>query len=297
MSSLLQSLSDDLANAAETAGRAVVRVDDGTRLTASGVVWEPGVVVSTSHGVERDEDLAIETGEGQRIAATLVGRDPDSDLAVLRFEGAEPAPIGRAFPQEVRVGQLVLAVGRPGDAGLQVSLGVVGGKIPTVAGGGEGFLLQTDAVLYPGFSGGALVDPAGQFLGLTNLRYGRGRNFAVGVAVIAETVAALLAHGHVPRGYLGVRTQPATISETLRQRLSLAEEVGLLVVHLEEGSPAERGGLMIGDAILAVAGRPTAEGDEIRRALRGYGPGQEVTVRVLRGGAISEIGIVLGARE
>ena len=94
-----------------------------------------------------------------------------------------------------------------------------------------------------------------------------------------------------------MRTQPATLSEALRQRLSLAEEVGLLVVHLEEGSPAERGGLLIGDAILAVAGRPTAEGDEIRRALRGYGPGQEVPVRVLRGGTILQVGIVLGARE
>lgn len=296
MSNSLQSLSQDLANATESAGRSVVRVDDGTRFTATGVVWENGVVVTTSHGTERDEDLAIVTGDGTRIPATLVGRDPDTDIAVLRFE-ADLQPIERANAKEVRPGQIALAVARPGDSGLQVTFGIVGSLVSTVAGGGEGFLAQTDAVFYPGFSGGALVDAQGRFVGLTNLRYGRGRNYAVGVAVVVETVATLLAHGHVPRGYLGVRTQPAAVSESIRQRLSLSQEVALLVVHLETNSPAERDGILIGDAILAVAGQPTTEGDEIRRALRGYAPNREVPVQLLRGGALVEVKVTLGARE
>lgn len=296
MSNVLQSLSNDLADATERVGRAVVRVDDGTRFTATGVVWEPGIVVTTSHGTERDEDLAIVTGDGTRIPATLVGRDPDTDIAVLRIE-ADLAPVERAPAREVRPGQLALALARPGDSGLQVTFGVVGSLVPTVAGGGEGFLAQTDAVFYPGFSGGALVDPQGRFVGLTNLRYGRGRNYAVGVAVVAEAVATLVAHGHVPRGYLGVRTQPAAVSEALRQRLGLEQEVALLVVHLEEASPAERDGILIGDAILAIAGHPTGDGDEIRRALRGYGPGREVPVQLLRGGERVEVKVKLGARD
>lgn len=296
MSNALQSLSNDLADATERAGRAVVRVDDGTRFTATGVVWESGIVVTTSHGTESDENLAIVTGDGTRIPATLVGRDPDSDIAVLRFD-ADLTPIERAPAREVRPGQFVLAIARPGDAGLQATFGVVGSLVPTVAGGGEGFLAQTDAVFYPGFSGGALVDAAGHFIGLTNLRYGRGRNYAVGVAVVAETVATLVAHGRVPRGYLGVRTQPAAVSESLRQRLGLDQEVALLVVHLETSSPAERDGILIGDAILAIAGHSTTDGEEIRRALRGYGPGREVPVQLLRGGERVEVKVTLGAKD
>src|SRR3954451_21531499 len=123
---LLASLSSELAGVVERVGPSVVRVEDGSRLTATGLIWSSdGVIVTTSHGVERDEGLAIETGDGQRHAATLVGRDPDTDLAVLRVSATGLPAVEGAPIDEVQVGHLVLALGRPGSSGLQATVGII----------------------------------------------------------------------------------------------------------------------------------------------------------------------------
>ena len=289
--SLLGELSSALAGVVETVGPSVVRVDDGTRLTATGVVWTgDGVIVTTSHGVERDEELVVESGEGKRYAAELVGRDADTDLAVLRVKNGALTPVQRAPHEDVKIGQIVLALGRPGDSGLQATIGIIGARMESQTSGQPGYILNTDAVLYPGFSGGPLVDVNGHVVGLNNLMFGRGRGVAVGTPVVAAVTSALLSHGRVQRGYLGVRTQSVEIPDSLK----LKQRYGALIIGVESGSSAEKAGLMLGDVILGIDGRIVDGVDDLRAILRGLPAGQSVGLRVLRGGTVTEVKASLG---
>jgi S1-C subfamily serine protease len=293
---LLISLSSELAGVVEQVAPSLVRVDDGSRLTATGIIWSAdGVIVTTSHGVERDEGLAIELADGTRHSATVVGRDPDTDLAVLRVaaNGLPAAPL--AAPDEVKVGHLVLALGRPGNAGLQATIGIISARLDTERNGQLGYILHTDAVLYPGFSGGALVDTSRRVVGLTNLVFGRGHGVAIGAPVVQQVAATLLAHGAVPRGYLGIRTQLVALPEALRKKRNLSQEHALLIVQVESGSPAEQGGLMLGDTLLSLNGEAVQDVDQLRRHLRGLQAGQTVALQILRGGALRDLSVAAGA--
>src|SRR5262249_35186957 len=151
----------------------------------------------------------------------------------------------------VKVGQLALALARPGRSGLQATLGIISARLESQSHGEEEYILHTDAVLYPGFSGGPLVNVNGQVVGILNLMFGRGKGVALGTPITNHILKALLAHGRVQRGYLGVRTQQVLLPEGLRQSLDLSQENGLLLVQVDTGSPAERSGLLLGDVLLA----------------------------------------------
>jgi S1-C subfamily serine protease len=150
-------------------------------------------------------------------------------------------------------------------------------------------------VLYPGFSGGALVDVSGRVVGLTNLMFGRGNSVAIGVPVVRQVAEALLAHGGMPRAYLGVRTQLVALPEALRKASNLTQEHALLVVQVESGSPAETGGLLLGDTLVRISGAEVQDVDQLRRQLRGVQPGQAVALQILRGGALQELSVPAGA--
>ena len=288
---VLQALSNQLADATETAGRSVVRIDDGTRLTASGVIWSAdGLIVATSHGVESDDDLMVELHDGARLSATVVGRDADTDLAVLQVQGAGLPAFDRST--SARPGQIALALGRPGQSGLQVTMGV----LSAIHDHGAGKLIHTDAVFYPGFSGGALVDAEGKLLGLNNLMYRRGRGVTIGVGILEEVVGALSAGGSIQRGYLGVRAQAVEISPVVREKSGLTQEAGLLVSTVETGSAAEVAGLMLGDTLLEVDGQALDDVDRFRQLLRSKRAGQTVDLKVLRGGGVLELKAELQAQ-
>lgn len=281
MSNELTSFSDSLAALVRTAGASVVRVDDGTRLTASGLVWEPGVIVTTSHGTERDDELFVITHDGTRLPAQLVGRDPETDLAALRVS-AELAPIARPSESfEPQLGQLALVVSRPGDYGLVATLGLVASVQPTQTAGTPEYIVSTDADLYPGSSGGALLATNGALIGLLNRGFGRGMGVALGTPLIARVVASLLQHGRVPRGYLGVKMQHVALPDSLRVTHSLAQESGLLVIHVEPGSAAEQAGVLMGDTLISLDGAPLDDVAGIRERLAA---GRAFTLDVLRGG-------------
>ena len=293
-SSLLGELSNSLTAVVESVGPSVVRVDDGTRLTATGIVWTgDGLIVTTSHGVERDEDLAIETGDGKRYPAELLGRDPDIDLAVLRVKNGELTPIQRAPADEVKIGQIVLALGRPGDSGLQATIGIIGARTESQTAGQAGYLLHTDAVLYPGFSGGPLVDVSGRVAGVNNLLFGRGRGVSVGTPIVAAVATALASHGRVSRGYLGVRTQGVAIPDSL----GLGQNQGALIIGVEPGSPADKSGLMLGDVLLGIDGTVIAGVDDLRSRLRGFPAGRSTVLKILRGGKQAELAVTLGSEQ
>src|SRR5512147_2821383 len=213
MSDALQSLSQALADAAEVAGKSIVRVEGRRRTPASGIVWSAdGAIVTAHHVVERDE-VKIGLPDGETATAKLIGRDPTTDLAMLKADVKGLTAAKWAETSSLKVGHLVLALGRPGRT-VQATLGVIsalGETWRTPAGGEIDRYLQTDVVMYPGFSGGPLVGAGGEFLGLNTSGLLRGISVAIPAATIKRIGEQLLAHGKVRRGYLGVGAQPVRL--------------------------------------------------------------------------------------
>jgi S1-C subfamily serine protease len=300
--STLAQLSDDLANAVERAGAATVTVNARRRMPASGIVWsEDGLVVTANHVVEQDEEITLGLPDGRTVKASLVGRDPGSDLALLQIAstdatGLTPAPRAESA---AKIGHFVLAVARPGPSGPMASFGVVsvvGGAWRTPQGGTvEGFV-RADVAMLPGFSGGPLVDARGTVLGLNSSTLGRGGGLTVPAAAIDKVVQSLRTHGKVPHGFLGIGAQAAKLPAALVAAYSLAREQGLLVVSVEPESPAERDGLMIGDIIVALNSEPVAEVEELQDRLTSDWVGQALPIRVIRGGAPQELRVTVGER-
>jgi S1-C subfamily serine protease len=295
----LARLSDDLAAAVERAGAGVVTVNARRRMPASGIVWtEDGLIVTANHVVERDEDITVGLPDGREVAARLVGRDPGTDLALLKAEAGDLTPAPRAGAA-AKIGHFVLAVARPGPSGPMASFGVVsvvGGAWRTAQGGTvEGFV-RADVAMLPGFSGGPLVDARGQVLGLNTSGLGRGGGLTVPVAAIQKVVDALQAHGKVRRGFLGIGAQAVRLPAALVQTHGLPREQGLLVVAVEPDGPAERDGVLLGDIIVALDGEPVAEVEELQDRLSGDRVGRPLPVRVIRAGAPHELRVTVGER-
>lgn len=297
MAKVLEELSEAFAATVAEASAGVVRVAGRRRLAASGAVWSAdGLVVTAHHVVERDEGLTVGLPDGSSAPATLVGRDPTTDLAVLRAQigGLTPGVWGE--PDGLQVGNVVLALGRPGS-GIQATLGIVsalGGGWRTPAGGTVDRYVQTDVVMYPGFSGGPLVDAAGRTVGMNTTALLRGVSVSVPTPTVRRVVQTLLAHGRVRRGYLGVGSQPVRLPAALAQRLG--QETGLLLASVEADSPAERAGLFVGDLIVAIGGEPVRYLDDLLGALSGDRVGTAISLRIVRGGQVEDATVVLGER-
>jgi S1-C subfamily serine protease len=266
-------------------------------MPASGIAWAGDLVVTAHHVVERDEAIGIGLPDGSQASAVVVGRDPSTDLALLRVGGAGLTPPTWLEDSELRVGQLALALGRPGRS-VQATLGVVsalGDAWRTGAGGQISRYLQTDVVMYAGFSGGPLVDVAGRVAGLNSSALARGISVSLPTATVRRVVETLLAHGKVRRGYLGVSTQRIRLPGQAAEQVG--QETGLLVNQVVEGGPAEAAGLFLGDTILAVAGEPVRHHDDLVARLSGDRVGAAVPFRILRGGQVVELSVVIGERE
>ncbi|MFZ2359516.1 MAG: trypsin-like peptidase domain-containing protein, partial [Anaerolineae bacterium] len=235
MSNVLADFSNGLADAAQTAGQSIVRVDARERMPASGIAWSTDLIVTAHHVVESDEGIGIGLPDGSEASAVLVGRDPTTDLALLRVSGASLTPPTWLEDSDLRVGQLALALGRPGRT-VQATLGVIsalGDGWRTGAGGLIDRYVQTDVVMYPGFSGGPLVDVAGRVAGLNSSALARGVSVSLPTATVRRVAEALLAHGKVRRGYLGVSTQRIRLSSAVAEQAG--QETGLLVNQVVEG--------------------------------------------------------------
>jgi S1-C subfamily serine protease len=295
---VLAAFSNSLAGAVERAGASVVRVEARRRQAASGVVWgQDGLILTADHVLERDEDIAIGLPDGGAAAASIVGRDPGTDLALLRVQGAALAPVQRG--PAPKVGHVALVVARPGAA-LETSVGFVSalvGPARTGRGGRLEGLIRTDAVLYPGFSGGALVDASGALIGLATSHFGHGAGLAIPLETAERVAGALQSHGRVKRGFLGLVSQPVAIPEGLRGRLGLSQESGLLVSGVEAGGPAEQGGLMVGDVVVALGGQPIRHTEDLLTQLSSERVGQQAAVRVIRGGESRDLTVTIGERQ
>ena len=299
MAENLQQVSDALAAAVDTASASTVRIEARRRFPASGIVWSSdGVIVTAHHVVEQQDAIQIGLADGQTVAATLVGRDPTTDVAVLRAQTAELTPPVWAEMEanRLRVGHLVLAVGRPGRA-VQATLGVIhalGDSWRTPAGGSIDRYVQTDVVMYPGFSGGPLLNAAGEVVGMNTSGLLRDVSLTVPVPTLRRVVEMLLAHGRVRRGFLGVSTQPVRLPAALAA--SLGQETGLLLTAVEPAGPAEQGGLLLGDTLVGLEGQPVRQHDDLLALMASDRIGATVPVRIIRGGQVQELQVRIGER-
>ena len=286
-------LSNALAGAVERAAGSVFAVHGRPRLPSTGVLWRAGLIVTASHTVEPDREVTLTAPDGRTLSARVAGRDPALDIAVLRAEvdGVPVADIGD--DGDLRIGHLVLALGAGprASAGIVSALDIRGGRHPAA-----GEILAVDLTLYPGFSGGPLVDVLGRVIGITTSGVSRHLQCAVRAATVTRLAEHVVRGGKIPRAYLGVGTQPVVLPDHLRERLSLAQRTAVIVVNVTSDSPAAAAGLVIGDVIVSIAGHAITEPGDLLAVLQPDRVGKTVTTSILRGGEPREIQVTVGER-
>lgn len=282
-------LSNDLAASVERAGRSVVAVHARPRFSSSGVIWRPGVIVTAQHTIRREEEITITLPDGSSRAATLAGADAGMDLAVLRMSEPAGEAISR-IAEGTKPGHLALAVGRSEDSGVNASLGIisaVSGSWRTWRGGQLDQYIRLDLTMYPMSSGGVVVDSAGGVIGVATSGLSRLAGLAIPAASINRVLDEILSRGRVVRGYLGVGLQPVVVSD---------HQKGLIVLSTETGGPAANAGVLIGDILVSVNGKPVADTEDVQSAMEGTRPGESVEAGLVRGGAEKRLTVTVGER-
>ena len=297
--SIIETISNEFAAAAEKVGSSVVAVHARRWMPTSGIEWKRGVVVTVHHGVQRDEDIKVLLDGGRAVSAKLAGRDPSTDLAVLRIEeGSSGAPqLGDST--SLKLGHLVLALGRTRRGDLVASSGIIGGisgEWRNRHGGNLDQHIRLDLALYPGFSGGPLLNARGEVIGVNTRGLGHGRAVTVPVATVNRVVEQLLEKGHIARPYLGIAMQPVEVPENMRSKLPAEMRVGLLVMHIENNGPAEKAGVMLGDVLFEVGGTTVEHVDAIQDSLATAKIGDVLQIRLIRAGEIKAVSVALGER-
>src|SRR2546429_6223088 len=268
--SAIAKYSDELAAAAAQAGPSVVTVYARRRIPAVAFLWRDGWAVPAEPTIRREDEIKLALPDGKRVAGQLAGRDPGTDLAVLKLESGKTQVPQFGDPAHLKLANFVLALGRTRSGNLVASAGIIGGiggEWRTWRGGRIDQSIRLDLQPYPGFSGGPLVSVEGNVLGVNTNGLGRGRAVTIPVATVNRTVDELLEKGYIARPYLGVALQPVTIPQNLRAKLKSAPSGGLMVLHVEAGSPAEKAGIVLGDTIVELAGKLALDTENVRELL------------------------------
>jgi S1-C subfamily serine protease len=289
MANELAALSEEFAAVVERAGRCVASVDARPRFYSSGVFWRPGVVVTAQHTIRREEEITVTLADGETVAARLAGSDPGTDVAVLQVDAPAYGAIPRAAAAP-KAGHIVLNLGRSPDSGVNAAMGIVSavsGSWRTWRGGRLDHYIRLDLTVYPGSSGGVVVNPAGEALGIATSALSRIAGLAIPAASIDRVVDEILSSGHVAHGYLGVGLQRVELPN---------HQKGLIVLSLEPEGPAARAGVLIGDVLVSLGGATVEDTDNIQGVLESRGVGQTVQAGLLRGGAAQTVDITVGER-
>jgi len=295
----LGAVSNDLAQVVAQAASAIVGVHTRDRLPSSGVIWREGVIVTAAHTVRHEEGIEITLPDGRRVAAELAGVDTGTDLAVLKTASAKPTVLERSDTGALRVGELAIAVARLGEHGVSASLGVIGGLSGawrTWRGGHVERLIRVAITLYPGFSGGALLDAHGRMIGLNTAGLARSGAIALPPSTVDRVADELLAKGYIARPYLGVAFQSVRLPDPIQQKLNLGRAAGVIVLSVEQGGPAERAGVMVGDVLWSFHGQPVRDTADVQHALGAEPIGRTVDATVVRGGELVTLQITPGER-
>ena len=286
-----------MADAVERIGTALVLVNGRQRQPASGVVYGQDLVLTADHVLEREDDLTIQTHDKRTLPAQFVGRDLATDLAVLRVAnlGLEAATTSE---ETARVGQMVIAVGRTANDGPMASSGVVsiiGGPLRTGRGVSLERYIRTDATPYPGFSGGPLIDTQGAVIGVLTTGLVNGIALAIPMDIAKNIADTLVKQGYIKRGYLGISSQLVRLPDA--QRAGRTQEYGLLIVKVDENSPAQKGGLMLGDILVALDGHAITDSEDLQVLLTGDRVGKAIPIDVIRGNALQTLQVTVGQRK
>jgi len=307
---LLDAYSRAVIDVVERVGPAVVRLDvkagggPPRGGTGSGVVVAPdGLVLTNSHVVGAANEVKVSTVEGRSLSARVVGDDPDTDLALVRVDAAVTLPaavLGNSKP--LKRGQMVIAIGNPLGFESTVTTGVVsalGRSLRSRSGRLIDDVIQTDAALNPGNSGGPLVSSRGEVVGINTavIMGAQGICFAVASNTATFVLGELVRHGRVRRAYIGIAAQQFTLSRRRRHAAALAQESAVMIASVEPGSPADRAGLVAGDIILSLDGVSVTGAHDLIRLLAGEKIGRSVAMELLRNGSRHMLSLIPDERR
>ncbi|WP_159716445.1 S1C family serine protease [Geminicoccus flavidas] len=290
------------ARVAPSVGHLQVRGSTGQGTGSGFLVTPDGYMLTNSHVVNGAKDIRVGFPDGSRHVAYLVGDDPDTDLAVVQVHGSNLVAVELGTTSGLKVGQLALAIGNPLGFDHSVTAGVVGAlgrSLRSRSGRSIDDVIQTDAALNPGNSGGPLVDSRGRAIGVNTatIMGAQGLCFAIGIDTARFVVQEILRHGRVRRAHLGIAAQTVTLPRRIVFALGLFGETGVRVAQVEPGSPAERAGLLAGDLIVDLDGMQVPSVDRLHRLLDASMIGRDVPIRLLRNGAVIERQVALRARS
>jgi S1-C subfamily serine protease len=292
-------ISNALADATENAATHTVAVHTEQRGSSSGVIWRSGLIVTAEHALRRDEEIQVTLPDGKVASATLQGRDPSTDLALLNCEAATTPPAAFGDAAAFKAGQLTLVVGRTRASGPVAALGcvsLVAGERRIWGGGAISPYIRLDVGLQHTAVGGAVVDASGHIAGIATPKFAPAGALAIPAGVVNRVVDALLAKGHVPRGYLGVGLQAIRLPESLRETLQRREKTAVIVLEVEPGGPANKAGVLIGDILIGLNGKPVMRLEDVHAHLHGEQIGKTVSAEFLRGGERRDASMVVGER-
>jgi S1-C subfamily serine protease len=292
-----EALSNEWAETSAARGQCVVAVQSGKR-SSSGIRWSDDVVVSVHHGLGRDEEVTVLASPEEQVQGQIIGRDPSTDLAAIRLKQPVQGSLATwGDASRLRIGDLVLALARTRRGNIVASSGIVSGLMGpwhTWRGGKLDHFIRPDLTVYPGFSGGPLVNPQGEIVGLNTSGLHR-LGLTIPAVTLKRIMAELLTKGSIERPYLGLAMQQVGVPESFKARLNLSDEA-MLVTHVVPGSAAENSGILLGDLLVELEGQMPVTTEWLQETLAGHKPGEALRARLVRAGDIKEAVIVLQAR-
>jgi S1-C subfamily serine protease len=296
MAQSLAAFSRGLAEAVRRAGAFTVMVAGGRRHPASGILTREDRVLTASHSVERDQDISVTLPDGAKVSASLAGRDPMHDLALLRLDSPAAHPALPQAGEMPAVGELALSIARTSFDGINATLGIVnaaGEQLPFWRGSVVRRYFQTDAARYAGFSGGPAVDVEGRLLGVNVFGHRFGTALSIPASLAAEIAARLEEHGSTGRGWLGIKSQAVELPGWARQLAAAGQQAGLLVMSVEDGCPAGKAGMLMGDVLVRFAGSQVESHQQLIGLLDAVSVGKTLPAEVLRAGGITRLSVTV----
>ncbi|MEI2578800.1 S1C family serine protease [Scytonema sp. PRP1] len=298
-SNALVALSNNLADTVEQVGGAVVAVNAGTRISPSGIHWRNGIIVTSDESLQRYDEITVTLSNGSTVPVTVIGHDSSTDVAVFKIENADIPVANIGDAKTLKVGNLVLGLGRSSEGDIRAAIGavsVVSGAWRSMSGGNIDQFIRPDIRLYPGLAGGPLIDAAGSVVGM-NTSGRRGTALTIPASTVNRVVDQLLAKGHIARGYLGLGMQPVRLPKNLKTALNLSSAAGVIVVNVEPNGPADNAGVLIGDVLVTLDGTLVNDtGDVLALLNSGDRVGKTIKVQLIRAGALVELPIFIGER-
>ncbi|RPJ47257.1 MAG: Do family serine endopeptidase [Betaproteobacteria bacterium] len=279
-----------------------VQARPSTNLGSGVIVSDSGYILTNSHVVEAADGIEVALADTRRVNARLIGTDPESDLAVLKIDLPSLPAITFSQPDSVRVGDVVLAIGNPFGVGQTVTMGIVSalGRSQLGINTFENFI-QTDAAINPGNSGGALVDVNGHLIGINTAIYSKtpggaslGIGFAIPVSTAKTVMEQIIQTGSVQRGWIGVGVQDMT--KEIAESFKIPSTRGALITEVFRGTPADRGGMKVGDVLIAVDGKPVTDSATMLNLIAALVPGNPATLRVVREAGEIDLKVIVGKR-